>query len=82
MTFTQHVYEIRPRKDKDGFDLVSDALRFGRVWYTGSNAVSHAIELAKTQSQSQDFVIRLYDDAGNLIETYLGADAKLLSTLS
>jgi hypothetical protein len=59
MTSTQHVYEIRPRKDKHGFDLVSDALRFGRVWYTGSNAVSHAIECAKTRSRSHDFVIRL-----------------------
>jgi hypothetical protein len=24
-----HVYEIRPRKDKRGFDLISDALPFG-----------------------------------------------------
>jgi len=70
MTSAQHVYEIRPRHDKHGFDLISDALRFGRAWYTGSNAVGHAIECAKTQSRSHDFVIRLYDDAGNVIETY------------
>jgi hypothetical protein len=25
-TDLQHVYEIRPRKDKRGFDLISDAL--------------------------------------------------------
>jgi hypothetical protein len=25
-----HIYEIRPRKDKRGFDLISDALPFGR----------------------------------------------------
>jgi hypothetical protein len=24
-----HAYEIRPRKDKRGFDLISDALPFG-----------------------------------------------------
>jgi hypothetical protein len=33
-----HVYEIRPRKDKRGFDLISDALPFaafatGGLWY-------------------------------------------------
>jgi hypothetical protein len=27
-----HFYEIRPRKDKRGFDLISDALPFGRLW--------------------------------------------------
>jgi hypothetical protein len=27
-----HVYEVRPRKDKRGVDLISDALPFGRVW--------------------------------------------------
>jgi hypothetical protein len=25
------VYEVRPRKDKRGFDLISDALPFGRL---------------------------------------------------
>jgi hypothetical protein len=33
MTSTQHVYAVRPRKDKRGFDLISDALPFGRLWY-------------------------------------------------
>jgi hypothetical protein len=28
-----HAYEIRPRKDKRGVDLISDALPFGRLWY-------------------------------------------------
>jgi len=27
------VYEVRPRKDKRGFDLMSDVLPFGRLWY-------------------------------------------------
>jgi hypothetical protein len=27
-----HVYEVRPRKDKRGVDLISDALPFGRLW--------------------------------------------------
>ncbi|HEU5247706.1 MAG TPA: hypothetical protein VFU09_11495 [Candidatus Udaeobacter sp.] len=29
-----HVYQVRPRKDRRGVDLISDALPFGRVWYT------------------------------------------------
>jgi hypothetical protein len=28
-----HVYEVRPREDKRGVDLISDALPFGRLWY-------------------------------------------------
>src|SRR5262245_12506150 len=31
MQSTLHVYEIRPRKDKRGVDLISDALPFGRL---------------------------------------------------
>jgi hypothetical protein len=29
-----HVYEVHPRKDKRGVDLISDALPFGRLWYS------------------------------------------------
>jgi hypothetical protein len=31
-TLTAHVYEVRPRKDHRGVDLISDALPFGRLW--------------------------------------------------
>jgi hypothetical protein len=27
-----HAYEIRPRKDRRGVDLISDALPFGWLW--------------------------------------------------
>ena len=33
MTSPQHVYEIRPRKDNRGVDLISNALPFGSLWY-------------------------------------------------
>jgi hypothetical protein len=33
------LYEVRPRKDKRGFDLISDALPFGVLWYAEPNAV-------------------------------------------
>jgi hypothetical protein len=41
-----HVYEVRPRKDKRGVGLVSDALPFGRLWYSEPDAVSNAINCA------------------------------------
>jgi hypothetical protein len=70
LTSSQHVYEVRPRKDKRGVDLISDALPFGRLWYDGPNAASNAIGFAKNRSRSHDAVIRVYDDAGNVIETH------------
>jgi hypothetical protein len=63
----QHVYEVRPRKDHRGVDLISDALPFGRLWYSGAEAISNAIDYAKFRSRSRDAVIRVYDDAGNAI---------------
>jgi hypothetical protein len=47
MTNSQHIYEVRPRKDHPGFDLISDALPFGRLWYDGPNAVSNAVDYVK-----------------------------------
>jgi hypothetical protein len=43
MISSQHVYEVRPRKGKRGFDLISDALPFGRLWYgfTTGNSSFH-----------------------------------------
>jgi len=65
-----HVYEVRPRKDKRGFDLISDVLPFGRLWYAEPSAVSIAIGYAKFCSRSHDAVIRVFDEAGNVIETH------------
>ncbi len=62
-----HVYEVRPRKDHRGVDLISDALPFGGLWYL---EVSNAIEYAKFRSRSHDAVIRVYDNAGNVIQTH------------
>ncbi|HEY3138462.1 MAG TPA: hypothetical protein VGL29_20730 [Blastocatellia bacterium] len=69
MTSSQHVYEIRPRKDRRGFDLISDVLPFGHLWYAEPNAISNAIGYAKFFSRSHDAVIRVYDQAGTVIET-------------
>jgi hypothetical protein len=65
-----HAYEIRPRKDHRGVDLISDALPFGRLWYAAPNAVENAIGYATHRSRSHNAVIRVYDDAGNVIQTH------------
>jgi len=33
LRFPMHVYELRPRNDKRGVDLISEVLPFGRLWY-------------------------------------------------
>jgi hypothetical protein len=69
MQSTIHVYEVHQRKDKRGYILICDALPFGRLWYGEPNAVSNAIGYAEHRSRSHDAVIRVYDEAGTLIET-------------
>jgi hypothetical protein len=64
-----HLYEVRPCKDKRGVDLTSDALPFGRLWYGEPNAISNAVGYAKFYSR-HDAVIRVYNEAGNVIETH------------
>jgi hypothetical protein len=44
-------------------------LAFGRLWYDGPNASENAVDYAKFYSRLHDAVIRVYDAAGNVIET-------------
>jgi hypothetical protein len=53
-----------------GVNLVSDVLPFGRPWYGEPNAISNAISFAEFRSRSHDAVIRVYDEAGNVIATH------------
>jgi hypothetical protein len=70
MTSSQHVYEIRPRNDKRGVDLISDGLPFGLLWYGEPNAISNAIGYARFYSRSHHALIRVYDETGNVIEMH------------
>ena len=70
MTSSQHIYEVRPRKDHRGFNLISDALPFGRLWYGEPNAIGNAVGYAKFRSRSHDAAIHVYENAGNVIETH------------
>ena len=57
-----HLYEVRPRKDKRGIELISDVLPFGRLWYGEPNAITNAISYAKFFSRSHDAVIRVFNE--------------------
>ena len=69
-TPVQDVYEIRPRKNRDGFDLISDRLRVGPIWYAGPDAVRYAVAYAKYRARSHRAIIRVFNEAGNVIETH------------
>src|SRR4030095_12486147 len=49
------------------FNVVAAAV--GRLWYGESNAISNAIGYAKHRSRSHRAVIRVHDEADNVIET-------------
>ena len=49
---------------------ISDALPFGRLWYGDQNSVANAIGYAKHRSRSHDALIRVYDEAGNVIQEH------------
>src|SRR5207247_7092657 len=59
-------YEVRPRKDGDGFDLISELFRYGPIWYAGPDAVRNAIAYAKYRPhfRSQRPIIRDLDVSG------------------
>jgi hypothetical protein len=71
-TPAQDVYEIRPRKDRDGFDLISDRLRYSPIWYAGPDAVRCAVAYAKYRSRfrSHRAIIRVFNEGGGVIKTH------------
>ncbi len=71
-TPAQGVYEIRPRKERDGFDLISDRLQDGPIWYAGPDAVRCAVAYAKYRSLSRCHraIIRVFNEMGNVTETH------------
>ena len=64
------VYEIRPRKDGCGVDLISDGLRRGPIWYSGPDAIRNAVAYAKYRSlsRSRRAIIRVLDHSEGVIE--------------
>jgi hypothetical protein len=70
------VYELRLRKNGDGFDLISDGFRCGPIWYSGPDAVRHAVEFARFRSRrvAQNATVRVLDANGAVIHTYESDD--------
>jgi hypothetical protein len=56
-----------PRADKRGFDLIREALPFGKLWYRNCD---DAIGYAKFYSRSHSAIVRVFDGSGALIETH------------
>jgi hypothetical protein len=66
------VYEVRPRTNGDGVDLINDRFRYGPIWYAGPDAVRNAVAYAKYRSLSRSHraKIRVLDDFGAVIQTH------------
>jgi len=71
-TMGHDVYEVRPRNDRDGFDLISDLFRYGPIWYAGPDAIRNAVAYAKyrSRSRSQRAIIRVLDESGAVIQMH------------
>ena len=69
MTSSQHVYEIRPRKDRRGFNLIGDRLPLGLLWFEGPDAIVDAVIYAKFCSRSRPVIIRVFDESGAVVGT-------------
>ena len=55
-----HVYEVRPRKDDCGVNLISDVVPFRCAALSDApDAIKNAIDYAKLYSRSHDAVIRV-----------------------
>jgi hypothetical protein len=68
--YSMHLLKSGPRKDHRGVDLISDALPFGRLWYGEPNAIGNAVDYAKFRSRTHDAVVRVCDEARNVIDMH------------
>ena len=65
-----HVYEVRPRKDKRGIDLIPMCCHSVGCGMATLTLLPTESAYAVHFSRSHDAVIRVYDAAGNVIETH------------
>jgi hypothetical protein len=59
-------YRVRPRKKRDGWNLESERLSHGTLWYTNE---ADAISYAKWLSRVKGCKIEILDQAGNILRT-------------
>ena len=76
VTTADDVYELRLRKGDDGFDLISEDFRGGPIWYSGPDAVRHAVAFARYRSRrrARYATVRVLDTSGAVIQTYQSSD--------
>ena len=76
VTGDDDVYELRARKNRDGFDLISDGFQGGPIWYSGPDAVRHAVAFARYRSRRSAHyaTVRVLDTTGAVIQTYKSDD--------
>jgi hypothetical protein len=76
VTARDDVYELRLRKDGNGFDLINDGFRCGAIWYSGPDAVRHAVAFARYRSRrlAHYATVRVLDASGAVIQTYESSD--------
>jgi hypothetical protein len=67
-------YEIRPRKDRRGIDLISERLPLGVLWFEGADAIEDAVNYAKRFSYPHAAIIRVLNASGTLTMTLELAD--------
>lgn len=66
-TFRLNVYEVRPAKTGDGYELISESISTGRLRLSKQHV---AIGYATLHSGAHASVIRVYDEAGELVATH------------
>src|SRR5438094_5169901 len=66
------IYELRPRLDGRGYNLTSDSLPFGTLWYEDPE---FAVSYAKFYSQLNGCEIHLFNAKGELVETRTSNEA-------
>jgi hypothetical protein len=62
-----HTYEVRPRQDKSGVNLISKELPHGRLWYGGPNAAENAIGYARVYSKAHETEVKVFDAKGEVV---------------
>jgi hypothetical protein len=72
-TSSKHVYEIRPRKDRRGFELIGDLLPLGLLWFEGPDALVDAVRYAKFYSSSHPAIIRVFDESSTVVAIHESA---------
>lgn len=69
----QHIYEVRPHKDRGGVDLISDALPFGRLWFRDAKA---AVIYARFLSRTDRATVIVNDASGAVLHKHEFSNAE------